>query len=289
LRAVRKAAYLHALPHSGACSGLAALHSPQDPSLRPPREPILNIPGAMTALLIVMFAIHGLRMLLPLQTDQDIVWMFGFVPARYDASVLAEKFPGGPGADIWTFLTYAFLHANLNHIIFNMLWMLPFGSALARRFAPVRFFVFLALTAIAGAFAHLVTHQHEVAPMIGASAAVSGAMAASIRFAFQSGSFLSFRRGDAEAAARVPALSLWKSLQNPRVLGFVAVWFGINIVFGVGAIAIDTSVQGIAWQAHIGGFLAGLMLFSLFDPVPRALLQDNNSGVLPPDDSSDPH
>ena len=254
----------------------------------PPREPILTIPGAMIALIGVMAAVHVLRMLLPLATDQEIIWTFGFVPARYDATVMAGQFPGGVGAEFWTFLTYAFLHADFSHILFNMLWMLPFGSALARRFSPLRFFVFLALTAIAGALAHLITHQHEVAPMIGASAAVSGAMAASIRFAFQRGSFLSFGRGNADAAAHVPALPLWTSLKSPRVLGFLAVWFGINIVFGVGSIAIGSAAQSVAWQAHIGGFLAGLFLFSWFDPVPRALSQDNIANAPRPADSSDP-
>lgn len=246
------------------------------------REPVLNIPFGMTAVLVIMAGIHGLRALLPLATDAEVIWTFGFVPARYDASVLAGRFPGGVGAEIWTFLTYAFLHADLTHIAFNMLWMLPFGSAVARRFGTTRFFVFFAVTAIAGALAHLVTHQHEVAPMIGASAAVSGMMAAAIRFAFQHGSFLSFRRGDAEAAARVPALSLIRSLKNPSVLGFLAIWFGLNIITGLGAIAIGASAQSIAWQAHIGGFVAGLVLFSLFDPVPRAIVQDSNARVLPP-------
>jgi len=78
-------------------------------------------------------------------------------------------------------------------------------------------------------------------------------------------------RGDAEAAARVPALSLTEALRNKRVLGFLAVWFGVNIIFGVGSIAIGAEGASVAWQAHIGGFLAGLMLFSLFDPVPRAV------------------
>ena len=253
-------------------------------ALQSSREPILNIPGGMTAMLAIMIVIFGVRALLPLNTDQEIIWMFGFVPARYDASVLAGAFPGGFGAEIWTFLTYAFLHADISHIVFNMLWMLPFGSAVARRFGAPRFFLFFAVTAIAGAFAHLVTHQHQVAPMIGASAAVSGLMAAAIRFAFQQGSFLSFRRGDADAASRVPALSLARSLRNSRVLVFLAVWFGLNIITGLGAIAIGASAQSIAWQAHIGGFLAGLLLFSLFDPVPRALLQDNNAGAMPPAD-----
>lgn len=248
-----------------------------------PREPILTIPGAMTALIVVMVGIHGLRALLPPELDLELIWSFGFVPARYDSTILAGQFPGGAGAEVWTFLTYAFLHADLGHIAFNLLWMLPFGSAVARRFGAVRFFIFLAVTAVAGAVAHLVTHQHEVAPMIGASAAVSGAMAAAIRFAFQHGSFLSFRRQDAEVAARVPALPLTRSLQNPSVLGFLAIWFGLNIITGLGAIAVGTAAQSIAWQAHIGGFVAGLLLFSVFDPVPRALMQDNRAGALPPD------
>jgi len=128
----------------------------------------------------------------------------------------------------------------------------------------------MAVTAAAGALAHLLTHEHAIAPMIGASASVSGAMAAAIRFAFVKGSFLSFSRGDADEAARVPALSLWHALRNPRVLGFLAVWFGVNIVFGLGSISVGTEGATVAWQAHIGGFIAGLMLFSLFDPVPRA-------------------
>ena len=109
----------------------------------------------------------------------------------------------------------------------------------------------------------------RVAPMIGASASVSGTMAAAIRFAFVQGSFLSFSRGDADAAAKVPALSLWRALRNGRVLAFLAVWFGVNIIFGVGSIAIGIEGASVAWQAHIGGFVAGLLLFSLFDPVPR--------------------
>jgi membrane associated rhomboid family serine protease len=58
-------------------------------------------------------------------------------------------------------------------------------------------------------------------------------------------------------------------LRNPRVLAFLAVWFGVNIIFGIGSIAIGADGASVAWQAHIGGFFAGLLLFSLFDPVPR--------------------
>jgi membrane associated rhomboid family serine protease len=120
--------------------------------------------------------------------------------------------------------------------------------------------------------------------MIGASASVSGTMAAAIRFAFVKASFLSFSRGDAEAAAKVPALSLSHALRNRRVPGFLAIWFGVNILFGVGSIAIGMDGASVAWQAHIGGFFAGLVLFSLFDPVPRApdAADASSSGVSNP-------
>ena len=233
-----------------------------------PREPILTLPGALTAYVLLLAVIH-LRVLLPPETEYWTIEVFGFIPKRYDSTLLAIDFPGGTGAKVWTFVTYSLLHANFSHIVFNVLWLLPFGSALARRFGSVRFFVFMAVTAAAGALAHFVTHEHAVAPMIGASASVSGTMAAAIRFAFVQGSFLSFSRGDADAAARVPALSLLRALRNPRVLGFLGVWFGVNIIFGVGSIAIGADGASVAWQAHIGGFFAGLLLFSLFDPIPR--------------------
>jgi membrane associated rhomboid family serine protease len=243
---------------------------PETPSELPPdipREPILTLPAPLTAYVLLLAAIHGVRMLLPFDIDDDVIQIFGFIPKRYDSTLLAITFPGGTGAKVWSFVTYSLLHANLSHIGFNVLWLLPFGSALARRFGAIRFFLFMAVTAVAGALAHLVTHEHAVAPMIGASASVSGAMAAAIRFAFVQGSFLSFSRGDAEAAAQVPALSLMRAFRNTRVLGFLAVWFGVNIIFGVGSIAIGADGASVAWQAHIGGFFAGLLLFSLFDPV----------------------
>ena len=242
---------------------------PEDIPPAPPREPLLTLPGALTAYILLLAVIH-LRVLLPPEWENWTIDVFGFIPKRYDSTLLAIDFPGGAGAKVWTFVTYSLLHANLSHIGFNVLWLLPFGSALVRRFGTLRFFLFMAVTAAAGALAHLVTHEHAVAPMIGASASVSGAMAAAIRFAFVQGSFLSFSRGDADAAARVPALSLWRALRNPRVLGFLGVWFGVNIIFGVGSIAIGNDGASVAWQAHIGGFFAGLLLFSLFDPVPRA-------------------
>ncbi|MET4387877.1 membrane associated rhomboid family serine protease [Bradyrhizobium sp. F1.4.3] len=250
-----------------------------------PREPILTLPLALTAYIVFLALIH-LRVLLPPELEDWTVEVFGFIPKRYDSSLVNLQFAGGAGAKVWTFITYSLLHANLTHLAFNVLWLLPFGSALARRFGAVRFFMFLAVTAAAGALAHLVTHEHAVVPMIGASASVSGAMAAAIRFAFVRGSFLSFSRSDADTAAKVPALPLLRALRDRRIVGFLAVWFALNVIFGVGAIGVDSESAGVAWEAHIGGFFAGLLLFTLFDPVPRvrsdaadASSQDISSGI----------
>jgi membrane associated rhomboid family serine protease len=292
LRKPGKGDYLHAVASIAPESETALDSPPQPPSDRPvaveeaPREPILTLPLPLTAYVVLLAVIH-VRVLLPPELENWTIDVFGFIPKRYDSSLVNLQFEGGAGAKVWTFVTYSLLHANLTHLAFNVLWLLPFGSALARRFGAVRFFVFLAVTAAAGALAHLVTHEHAVVPMIGASASVSGAMAAAIRFAFVRGSFLSFSRSDADTAAKVPALPLLQALRDRRIVGFLGVWFALNIIFGVGAIGVESDSAGVAWEAHIGGFVAGLLLFALFDPVPRvrnddaadASSQDISSGI----------
>jgi len=104
--------------------------------------------------------------------------------------------------------------------------------------------------------------------MIGASAAISGAMAAAMRFVFQNGGPLGVWRDGDSAAYRVPAAPLSVTLRDKRFLMFVAVWIGLNALFGLGTISLGgEDGQEIAWQAHIGGFFAGLFLFNVFDPV----------------------
>jgi membrane associated rhomboid family serine protease len=233
------------------------------------RQPIFNIPSVVVAVLAVLVIIHLARTLL-LSEQQDIEFLlsFAFIPARYDSSfVLDGALPGG-GADVWTFVTYALIHANWMHLGVNSVWLLPFGSALARRFGAVRFLAFFAVTAAAGAALHLATHAGEQFPMIGASAAISGTMAAAMRFAFQRGGPLGLIGRADGSAYRVPAIPLRHVLSDGRVVLFLVVWFGINILFGVGPLPITGSEQPVAWEAHIGGFLAGLLLFSWFDPSP---------------------
>ena len=117
------------------------VRSPWNPSLNTPRdaphEPILTLPGALTAYIALIAVIH-LRVLLSPELENWTIDVFGFIPKRYDSTLLDITFPGGAGAKVWTFVTYSLLHANLSHIGFNVLWLLPFGSALARRFGPVQ-------------------------------------------------------------------------------------------------------------------------------------------------------
>jgi membrane associated rhomboid family serine protease len=232
---------------------------------------MFNVPPVVVATVAVLVIVHGLRMLI-LTDAEDLRFLltFAFIPARYDlAPVAGRVFPGGFSADLWTFFTYAFLHADLLHIGINVAWLLPFGTALARRFGAWRYVGFMLAVAAAGAFAHLVTHRGAMVPMIGASAAISGAMAAALRFVFQQGGPLGLLRGGSnDDAYRVPAASLAATLRDLRFLMFLGAWVGLNALFGLGSVSIgEAADQQIAWQAHIGGFLAGLVLFNAFDPV----------------------
>jgi len=233
-------------------------------------EPIFNVPPVIVMTVAVLVAIHLLRTFI-LTDDQDVLFIltFAFIPARYGTDVaLSGAFPGGFGADLWTFFSYAFIHADLTHLGLNLAWLVPFGTALARRFGAWRYVVFMLVMAPIGALAHLVTHIGEMDPMIGASAAISGAMAAAMRFVFQPGGPLARREEGATDVYRVPAAPLAATLRDPRFLLFLAVWLGLNALFGLGTISFGTEAgQEIAWQAHMGGFFAGLFLFSAFDPV----------------------
>jgi membrane associated rhomboid family serine protease len=236
--------------------------------LRQPSEPIFNVPTVVTVLIAVMVLVHGVReWALSPEEDNDLLWLFAFVPARYESSVFgAGAFPGGLAADVWTFVSYAFLHGSWTHLGLNSVWLLAFGTPVARRFGPSRFLMFFALAAAGGALAHLAAYSGQRVPMIGASAAISGFMAAAIRFAFQRGGPLRLTGNNPDDAYRVPALPLAAVLRDSRALAFLGVWFGLNLLFGLGSFGLGND-QAIAWQAHIGGFVAGLLGFAAFDPV----------------------
>lgn len=231
------------------------------------REPIFNVPGIVLAIIaICALVLAGETYGLNDAQDNAFVYCFGFLPARYDgASLLPPGMcPLGSGAEMWTFVTYAFLHGDVTHLTVNAIGFLPFGSAVARRFGVVRSVGFFAVTAAGGALMHLATHWGEINPMIGASAAVSGFMAGAIRFAFQHGGPLTGEPG----AYHLPAPSLSSALRDSRIVIFTAAWLGLNLFVGlIGGALLVGDAHTVAWEAHIGGFLAGLLLFPVFDPV----------------------
>jgi membrane associated rhomboid family serine protease len=233
------------------------------------REPLFNIPTIILAVLAALALVHVLRtMALTNEQDVEFLLTFAFIPARYDTSmVLGGALPGGFGAELWTFVTYALIHADWTHFGVNAVWLLPFGSAVARRFGAGRVVFVFGVAAAAGGAVDVGTHAGGAGTLGGASGAISGTMAAAMRFAFQRGGPLGMLRGAEEEAYRVPAIPLTGVLRDGRVLIFLAVWFGINIIFGTSSLPITGADQPVAWQAHIGGFLAGLLLFSWFDPV----------------------
>jgi membrane associated rhomboid family serine protease len=232
-------------------------------------EPVFNVPKVVIATAGVLILVHVLRSFLTDDQDVEFLLTFAFIPARYGGDFAGGSLPGGFGADLWTFVSYAFLHADLLHIGLNLAWLLPFGTALARRFGAWRYCIFMLVMSVAGALAHLVSHLGEAVPMIGASAAISGAMAAAMRFVFVQGGPLGVFRGGADDTYRVPAASLAATLRDSRFLVFLVAWFGINALFGLGTVPLGAADQEVAWQAHVGGFIAGLLLFKAFDPVAR--------------------
>jgi membrane associated rhomboid family serine protease len=247
-------------------------HGAGDESVTNKSEPPFNFPTVIAALIAAFGFVHAVRELLitPAQ-DIEFLLQFAFIPARYaTGSLLHPTLPGGVGAEIWTFVTYAFIHGDMTHLTVNVIWLLPFGTAVARRFGTGRFLAFFAATAAGGALMHLLTHQGELLPMIGSSAAISGFMAAAMRFVFQAGGPLGVLRSTEPHAYLVPAIPLRDAMRDGRILAFLGVWFGLNFLFGLGSVSLLGVSQPVAWQAHIGGFLVGLFLFPYFDPVTAA-------------------
>lgn len=241
------------------------------------RPPIFNIPPVVSFLLFIMTGLHLLRHFASDQTNFAILLNLAFIPARYVLPAGPEGIViGGDLARLWTPLTYAFLHGDATHLMVNVLWMAVFGSAVAVRFGAGRFLLFCALTAMAAAGAHYVGHTREIVAMVGASGAISGLTAAAALFMFEPGGALSAGRYPGSMAHLVPIAGAYTSLRNPRVLVFIGVWFVLNLLFGIGAFPVANDGAQVAWEAHIGGFVAGLLLFSFFDPVPPAVYDPNN-------------
>ncbi|UZF94204.1 rhomboid family intramembrane serine protease [Bosea sp. NBC_00550] len=261
----------------------------QDPP-RPAREPALNLPPVVVWLLAALALVQAGRSLLSDYDDYVLMSWLAFVPARLTlwlspgrledvVGAMAQSTAGQDvverlqlvrllladgGVRLWTLLTYGFLHGSWLHLVSNAVWLAAFGSPVARRLGPNRFLNLMALSTIGGALLHWFSRDLDVLPLVGASAGVSGATAAAIRFVFAPG--LRFGElGNDEVVRAIPAEPLGQLWRNSRALLFIGIWFATNILFGAGLVPIFGEETSIAWEAHIGGFVVGLLLFPMFD------------------------
>jgi len=223
-------------------------------------EPILNVPRSVAGAAGLMAAVQLVRGLLPDELDLTLLLALAFIPARYSGAAL--ELPGGYLTAVTSFVTYMVVHAGWLHLLVNVLWMLAFGSAVARRVGDLKFLYFSVLCGIAGALTHLAFHYGDMAPVVGASAAISGQMAGALRFIFKARRLPGERTPDFIGA---PLMSLGQTLSDQRILMFLAFWVALNAYFGLSAVRIAGEEGGIAWEAHIGGFVCGLLIFGLFD------------------------
>jgi membrane associated rhomboid family serine protease len=223
-------------------------------------EPILNVPRSVAGAAALMTGIQLVRELLPDEVDLTLVLALAFIPARYSGA--AAELPGGYLTAVTSFVTYMVVHGGWVHLVVNVLWMLAFGSAVARRVGDLNFLYFSVLCGVAGALTHLAFHYGDMAPVVGASAAISGQMAGALRFIFKA------RRLPGESAPdfiHAPLMSLRQTLSDQRILMFLVFWLAINAYLGLSAVKIAGQEGGIAWEAHVGGFVCGLLIFGLFD------------------------
>jgi membrane associated rhomboid family serine protease len=227
----------------------------QDPPTQPDqpsREPVFNIPGIVLLLIALCVAVYVAQgYLLDLDQNMELLVRAAFIPVRYS---------GLYDIDVYAFttpVTYAFLHGGLAHLAINMVWLAAFGSPLANRLGTPRFAVFWVLTALAAAALHWALHPLDQAPLVGASGAISGMMGAAARFAFRT------ERHGGRSAFAGPALPIAAVLRSRGAMTFLGVWMIVNLVTGLVGLGYGSEAS-IAWEAHIGGFVAGFAALPYF-------------------------
>jgi membrane associated rhomboid family serine protease len=151
------------------------------------------------------------------------------------------------------FFTNMFLHGGWGHVIANMWILFIFGDNVEDRMGKVGYFLFYILCGFLASLTHFILHRHSVIPAIGASGAISGVMAAYM-FMFPKSSILSF----------VPIFIIPFFFPIPAII-YIGIWFIIQLLSGASTLMLSSNATGIAFWAHIGGFLGGLLLYRFFD------------------------
>jgi membrane associated rhomboid family serine protease len=164
---------------------------------------------------------------------------WAFVPSRFAAN---------PAGDFLTLFTSMFMHAGWLHLIGNMLYLWIFGDNVEDRFGPAKFLIFYLLCGFAATFAHMAFSLGSNIPSLGASGAIAGVLGAYI-FLFPRGSV---RVLQGSRVVPVPALVV------------IGLWIVLQLFSGIGSISETAQTGGVAYMAHVGGFVAGVLLTFLF-------------------------
>ncbi len=188
---------------------------------------------------------------LPPDALERFVYLFGMVPARYTSPGWARWF-GLPAGTLWPFVTHMFLHGNLAHLLGNMWTLWIFGDNVEDRMGPFRFLLFYLLGGLAAALAQFAMTIHSRVPMVGASGAVAGVLGAY---------FIMFPRS--RVLTIVPIFFYPLFVEIPAVT-YLLVWFVSQLWAGMLHTLAPVSIGGIAWCAHIGGFVFGLLAHPFF-------------------------
>lgn len=223
---------------------------------RPPAggPPMFNVHGAIVCLSLLCIGIHVLRMnFLTPESDLRLVVAAAFFPIRYLPEVFTIDIP-----TVFSPVTYAFLHGDWTHLAINIVWLSVFGSPLAYRIGWVRSIAFWIVTAALAAATHLAIYFGDPVPVIGASGAVSGFMGAAARFGLRAD------RRNPRRGFVGPLLSVGNAFRVRGVVPFLLVWIGMNVAIGFGILGLHEG-DSVAWEAHIGGLVAGFFLIPVFD------------------------
>jgi len=191
---------------------------------------------------IVTYALIVLNVLfffVELSGGDAFIMKWAFVPRRFQAN---------PAGDAVTLFTSMFMHGGWLHLGGNMLYLWIFGDNVEDRFGHGKFIVFYLLCGLAATFAQLAFSSGSNIPNLGASGAIAGVLGAYI---------LLFPQG------RVSVLQGQRVIQVPALI-VIGLWIVLQFFSGIGSIANTAETGGVAYMAHIGGFLAGLVLTFLF-------------------------
>lgn len=218
--------------------------------------PSRSFPVVNTAFIILNVAAFIYQLLIGDRLDA-FIHEYGVIPIRYYyegvQTDLGDVVYFSTRDRILPLFSSMFLHGGFLHLGGNMLYLYIFGDNVEDRMGHARYFFFYLLCGLAAAGVHIVTNQESPVPTIGASGAIAGILGAYA---------LLYPR--ARVVVLVPIIVIFQVIQLPAmiVLGF---WFVMQLFQGTLALSAESSATGgVAWWAHIGGFVFGLAAISLF-------------------------